>query len=82
MNKLLERAKELQPELVENRRWLHSHAEVGFELTETCAFVEEKLRELGYEPMILTDCFETLCVLRSGTGPGQEGTCCRLPCIS
>ena len=49
MNKLLERAKELQPELVENRRWLHSHAEVGFELTETCAFVEEKLRELGYE---------------------------------
>ena len=50
MNKLLERAKELQPELVENRRWLHSHAEVGFELTETCAFVEEKLRELGYEP--------------------------------
>ena len=50
MNKLLERAKELQPELVENRRWLHSHAEVGFELTETCASVEEKLRELGYEP--------------------------------
>lgn len=50
MNKLLERAKELQPELMENRRWLHSHAEVGFELTETCAFVEEKLRELGYEP--------------------------------
>ncbi|WP_394968542.1 M20 family metallopeptidase [Candidatus Allofournierella merdipullorum] len=50
MNKLLERAKELQPELVENRRWLHSYAEVGFELTETCAFVEEKLRELGYEP--------------------------------
>lgn len=23
---------------------------MGFELTETCAFVEEKLRELGYEP--------------------------------
>lgn len=50
MNKLLERAKELQPELVENRRWLHSHAEVGFELHQTCAFVEEKLRELGYAP--------------------------------
>lgn len=50
MNKLLERAKELQPELVENRRWLHSHAEVGFELAETCAFVEEKLRALGCEP--------------------------------
>lgn len=50
MNKLLERAKELQPQLVENRRWLHSHAEVGFELHQTCAFVEERLRELGYEP--------------------------------
>ena len=50
MNKLLERARELQPELIENRRWLHSHAEVGFELHQTCAFVEEKLRELGYEP--------------------------------
>lgn len=50
MKKLLERAKELQPELVQNRRWLHSHAEVGFELPETCAFVEEKLRALGYEP--------------------------------
>lgn len=50
MNKLLERARELQPELIENRRWLHSHAEVGFELHQTCAFVEEKLRALGYEP--------------------------------
>lgn len=50
MKKLLERAKELQPQLVENRRWLHSHAEVGFELHQTCAFVEERLRELGYEP--------------------------------
>lgn len=50
MKKLLERAKELQPELVENRRWLHSHAEVGFELHQTCAFVEEKLRAMGYEP--------------------------------
>lgn len=49
-NKLLKRAKELQPQLVENRRWLHSHAEVGFELHQTCAFVEEGLRELGYEP--------------------------------
>ena len=47
MNKLLERAKELQPELVENRRWLHSHAELGVDLTETCAFVEEKLKAMG-----------------------------------
>lgn len=50
MNELLQRAKEMQPELVENRRWLHRHAEVGVELKETCAFVEEKLKEMGYTP--------------------------------
>lgn len=50
MDELLQRAKELEPELVKNRRWLHQHAEVGFELHETCAFVEEKLKEMGYQP--------------------------------
>lgn len=50
MNELLQRAKETQAELVENRRWLHCHAEVGFELRQTCAFVEGKLKEMGYEP--------------------------------
>ena len=37
MKELLQRAKQLQPELVENRRWLHRHPELGFDLTETCA---------------------------------------------
>ena len=47
MKELLQRAKQLQPELVENRRWLHRHPELGFELKETCAFVEEKLKAMG-----------------------------------
>ena len=50
MKELLQRAKQLQPELVENRRWLHRHPELGFDLTETCAFVEEKLKAMGYAP--------------------------------
>ena len=50
MKELLQRAKELEPELLENRRWLHRHPELGFELKETCAFVEEKLKAMGYAP--------------------------------
>ena len=43
-------AKELQKELVKIRRWLHSHAEVGFDLPLTKKFVESRLKEYGYSP--------------------------------
>ena len=46
-------AKEIENEITENRRFLHSHAETGFELTQTVAFVKEKLKEIGCE---CTDC--------------------------
>ena len=67
MKELLQRAKQLQPELVENRRWLHRHPELGFDLTETCAFVEEKLKAMGcdviqgylYSKPLLTDDFQS-----------------------
>ena len=42
-------AKEIENEITENRRFLHSHAETGFELTQTVAFVKEKLQEIGCE---------------------------------
>lgn len=45
-----ERAKELEPQLVQNRRHLHEHAEVGMELTRTVQFVADRLSEMGYEP--------------------------------
>ncbi len=46
----LERAEELQEELVKNRRELHQNPECGFELQTTVAFVKKKLTEYGYEP--------------------------------
>ncbi len=45
-----ERAKEILPEMVEARRYIHRNAEVGFELPLATAFVMEKLIELDYEP--------------------------------
>ena len=45
-----DRALELKPELVENRRYLHKHAEVGMRLLMTKAYVMEKLKEYGLQP--------------------------------
>lgn len=50
MSGILEQAKALQEELKAHRRWLHSHAEVGFALTETKAYVRRQLEEMGYSP--------------------------------
>lgn len=48
--KILNEAKSIENEIIENRRFLHSHAEVGFELKETYDFVWSKLTEMGYTP--------------------------------
>ena len=48
---ILNRAEELREELIENRRIFHSFAETGFDLPRTTAFVEEKLRSYGLEPV-------------------------------
>ena len=48
MNYFLNRAKELEQELIAMRRELHSYAELGFDLPKTNAFVTEKLRSYGY----------------------------------
>lgn len=45
-----DRALELKDELIENRRYLHSHAEAGLMLPNTVAYVKKKLREYGIEP--------------------------------
>lgn len=47
---LLEEAMAMQEQLVQNRRHVHMHPEVGFELSETVAFVKGKLKSMGYEP--------------------------------
>ncbi len=53
MNTLLKHAKNFSNELTEWRRYLHEHPETGFEEYHTSHFVQEKLKELGYEPKII-----------------------------
>ena len=50
---ILKEAELLQSELVEIRRDLHRHPEVGFDLPYTKSFVTRKLKEMGYEPQEL-----------------------------
>lgn len=45
-----ERALELNPETIANRRYLHTNAEVGLDLPKARAYVTEKLREYGLIP--------------------------------
>ena len=40
-------AEQLQNELVSHRRWLHAHAETGFQLNETKSYVKQALMEMG-----------------------------------
>lgn len=47
---LLEEAAQLKETMIFNRRYLHSHAGTGFDLKDTCDFVEKKLTDMGYEP--------------------------------
>ena len=53
IQKLLCDAEAIQPELVNIRRELHRHPEVGFDLPYTKAFVMKKLTEFGCEPQEL-----------------------------
>ena len=45
--KLLETAKQLEPQLQEWRRTLHRHPEVGFDLPQTKALVKKALTEMA-----------------------------------
>lgn len=46
----LSRAKELAPVLVENRRCLHRHPEIGMDTDYAARYVTARLMEMGYEP--------------------------------
>lgn len=50
MNTLLKDAIRLQDTITADRRYLHGHAETGFDLTETYAYVWKTLQDLGIEP--------------------------------
>ena len=42
-------SKQIEEEIIENRRYLHEHAEVGFDTPKTLAFIRQKLEEYGYK---------------------------------
>ena len=66
---ILEEAKNLQDKLICNRRYLHSHAETGFDLKDTLAFVKNELEKLGYQP---TECGKAgLIALAGGKRDGK-----------
>ena len=47
---LLRRAREEQDIMLRDRRTLHREPEVGAHLPRTCAYVRQRLTEMGYEP--------------------------------
>ncbi len=69
MNKYLERANQLVPELVENRRHFHHHPEVRNELFETVKYVKAQLEGMGYQVQEICQC--GLVVLAGGKKPGK-----------
>ena len=62
------RAKELLPDLTEYRRFLHEHAETGFDLTKTQVYIISKLTEMGYTPK---PCGKAGVVAVAGRGKGK-----------
>lgn len=50
MKTFLDQAREIQDEIIANRRFIHSCAEWGFDLPRTYAYVVEQLESYGYHP--------------------------------
>ena len=67
--KLLETAKELEPQLQQWRRTLHRHPEVGFDLPRTKELVKKALTEMGYQPQDCGKC--GVIALAGGKHPGK-----------
>jgi len=65
---ILQEALALQDEIRAHRRYLHAHAETGFELKDTKDYVRKQLEEMGY---CVSDCGKT--GLSAIAGTGAEG---------
>ena len=50
---LLQEAASYEKQLIDSRRYLHTHPGTGFDIAETVAYVKQELINLGYEP---TEC--------------------------
>ena len=64
---MIQEAKTIRDRLVADRRWLHAHAETGFNLQETKEYVRQRLTEMGYTPQ---DCGR--CGLIADIGNGEK----------
>ena len=53
---LFQEAASFKDVIIANRHYLHQIPELSLDLPQTAAFVEEKLREMGYEPQRIGDC--------------------------
>ena len=52
MSELLQAARQIEAQIIEDRRTIHRRPEVGFELTETAAYVQKRLADMGIESQI------------------------------
>ena len=68
LNKIRETAEKIQEELVQVRREIHKHPEVGFAVQNTKALLKEKLIAYGYEPK---DCGQSGLVALVGKPTGK-----------
>ena len=66
---ILQQAHSLKQELITHRRWLHSHAEVGFDLPQTREYVKSALKDMGYSPIECGKC--GLVAAAGGKKPGK-----------
>ena len=56
----------LRDTIIANRHYLHQIPELGLDLPQTAAYVEEKLREMGYEPQRVGACGITATLGKGG----------------
>ena len=65
---ILREALAMREEITAHRRYLHAHAETGFDLKDTKAYVRKQLSDMGYD---VSDCGKAgLCAI---AGSGTEG---------
>ena len=69
MNHFLTRAEELKDSMLNDRHYLHQHAEVGNELPVTTKYVMDRLTEIGLEPEEI--CKSGVVAVIKGKKPGK-----------
>lgn len=66
---ILKESEKQKEQLIRDRRYLHSHAETGFDLIHTKEYVKQKLTEMGYTPRECGRC--GLIATAGGKQPGK-----------